>query len=130
MNILLIDDEKLEAKLVGLALKKALGEGFNLDFSLTPECALKSVKSHDYDLILLDNMLTGGLTAKDLLPLLIPYKKRAELIIISNIIDKERLENELGGQVDDFVEKFYLKEYFIQKFKHLQKPVNRIWMTS
>jgi len=27
MNILLIDDEKLEAKLVGLALKKALGEG-------------------------------------------------------------------------------------------------------
>jgi len=64
------------------------------------------------------------------LPLLIPYKKRAELIIISNIIDKERLENELGGQVDDFVDKFYLKEYFIQKFKHLQKPVNRIWMTS
>lgn len=116
INILLLDDEKIEAKLVDLALRKTIGKGFQLDFALTVEEAVQWLKTKSYDLILLDNLLPRGISAKDTLPHLFPHKGNADIAIISSLIDQDQLRNEVGPYIDDIVEKFYLKEYFLQKF--------------
>ena len=121
INILLIDDEKIEAKLVDLALRKTIGKGFKLDFALTVDQALEHLKAKSYDLILLDNLLPKGVSAKNTLPLIAPHKGDADIAIISSLVDQDRLQSEVGIYIDDIVEKFYLKEYFLEKLK-LSEP--------
>ena len=117
INILLVDDEKIEAKLVDLALRKTIGKGFQLDFALNVDQALEHLKAKSYDLILLDNLLPRGVSAKNTLPIIAPYKGKAHIAIISSLIDQDRLRSEVGIYIDDIVEKFYLKEYFLEKFQ-------------
>ncbi|CAM3858629.1 response regulator [Litorimonas haliclonae] len=116
MHILLLDDEKIEAKLIDLALRKSIGQGFQLDFALTVAEAVDRLKAKKYDLILLDNMMPRGVSAKNTLPVLLPHKGEAEIVLISSLVDEEFLRSEVGQHIDDIVEKFYLKEYFQKKF--------------
>jgi len=116
INILLLDDEKIEAKLVDLALRKTIGKGFQLDFALTVEEAVEWLKTKPYNLILLDNLMPRGISAKNTLPVLVPHKGKADIAIISSLVDHDQLRLEVGNDVDDIVDKFYLKEYFLQKF--------------
>ena len=48
---------------------------------------------------------------------MISHKGNADIAIISSLIDQDRLRSEVGVYIDDIVEKFYLKEYFLEKFK-------------
>ncbi len=116
IQILLLDDEKIEAKLIDLALRKSVGKAFQLDFALTVGEAVDHLKAKKYDLILLDNMMPRGVSAKNTLPVLLPHKGEAEIALISSLVDEEFLRSEVGQHVDDIVEKFYLKEYFQKKF--------------
>ena len=125
INILLVDDEKIEAKLVDLALRKTIGKGFQLDFALNVNQALEHLKSKSYDLILLDNLLPRGISAKNTLPIIAPHKGNADIAIISSLIDQDRLRSEVGVYIDDIVEKFYLKEYFLEKFKPISPDAVR-----
>jgi len=116
IHILLLDDEKIEAKLIDLALRKSIGQGFQLDFALTVDEAVERLKTKKYDLILLDNMMPRGVSAKNTLPVILPHKGEAEIVLISSLVDEDFLRSEVGQHVDDIVEKFYLKEYFQRKF--------------
>lgn len=55
-KILVIDDESDIVELISYNLKK---EGFDVDFSLDGEAALKKINSSNYDMIVLDLMLPG-----------------------------------------------------------------------
>lgn len=116
INILLVDDERIEANLVDAALRTSIGSGYILDFALTVNRAVEALKSKAFDVILLDNMLPKGVSARHSIPLLLPHKGNAEIVLISSIIDTQHLQAQVGDYVDDLVEKFFLKEYFIEKF--------------
>lgn len=119
-HILLIDDEKIEAKLVDFALKKSLREDYKLYYALTGPIALEYLKQRSFDLILLDNLLPNNKTAIQILPKLLPYCGNARIAIISNIINDELKNSFMAHKIDDIVDKFFLKEYFQKLFPDLR----------
>jgi phosphate regulon transcriptional regulator PhoB len=108
-KILVIDDEKDIVELVSYNLKK---EGFSVDSAYDGDAALKKIKSHRYDLIILDLMLPG-IQGLDLCRMIRGEPSIANTPIIMLTAKGEELDKILGLEMgaDDYITKpFSIRE--------------------
>jgi len=115
-SILLVDDEAWEKEFIGFSCQKILGDFFELDHALRGSEATKLLLEKEYDLILLDNNLSGALNAKFTVPFLKECAGRASIAIISNNIQEDYLVDPSLLGVDYIIDKKQL-ETFLEKIK-------------
>ncbi len=84
LEILLIDDDPIEFKLIERMLKDCYKRPFTLRFAQTLEKAIIILKTQDTDIVLLDDKLNHGLTAKDSVPAIKRIKDSAGVIHETN----------------------------------------------
>lgn len=110
LNILLIDDDPVEFRLIERMLSDCYKQPFTLRFAETLEKAITILKTQETDLVLLDDKLNHGLTAKDSVPVLKRIKESVPLILISSNIDAAYLQDKAILDVYDIVDKFHLRK--------------------
>ena len=110
LEILLIDDDPVEFKLIERMLKDCYKKPFTLRFAQTLEKAIIILKTQDTDIVLLDDKLNHGLTAKDSVPAIKKIKDSVPLILISSNIDAAYLRDKTILDVYDIVDKFHLRK--------------------
>lgn len=110
INILLIDDDPTEFRLIERMLKDCYTQPFNLRFADTLEKAITVLKTQETDIVLLDDKLNHGLTAKESVPVLKKIKASVPLILISSKIDAAYLQDKTILDVYDVVDKFNLRK--------------------
>lgn len=110
LNILLIDDDPVEFRLIERMLKDCYNEPFTLRFAETLEKAITILNTQETDIVLLDDKLNHGLTAKDSVPVLKRIKDTVPLILISSNIDAAYLQDKAILDVYDIVDKFNLRK--------------------
>lgn len=110
LNILLIDDDPVEFRLIERMLKDCYKEPFSLRFADTLEKAITILKTQKTDIVLLDDKLNHGLTAKDSVPVLKKIKDSVPVILISSNIDAAYLKDKTILNVYDIVDKFHLRK--------------------
>lgn len=114
LNILLIDDDIIEEKILELQLRKA---GFNLfHVEHVTKCseALKSMLSQRFDIILLDNSLADSISAEFSVPFIKENLQGACLIIISNDTERPHLKDPDILGVDYIVNKLDLSNFMLR----------------
>ena len=110
LNILLIDDDPVEFRLIERMLKDCYEQPFTLRFAETLENAITILKTQETDIVLLDDKLNHGLTAKESVPVLKKIKDSVPLILISSNIDAAYLKDKTILDVYDIVDKFNLRK--------------------
>jgi len=115
-KILLIDDEEWEQRLITDYCKQAFGNHYRLDHTRSVDQAVHLIKQKNFDFILLDNVLSGDVTARVSVPFLKGITGDTPIIIISNIIEKDYLKSPDILGVDHVVAKDKL-ESFLKIYK-------------
>lgn len=110
LNILLIDDDPVEFRLIKRILKDCCKQPFVLRCSETLEKAVIILRTQKTDIVLLDDKLNHGLTAKDSVPVIKKIKDSVPLIVISSNIDAAYLRDKTILDVYDIVDKFHLRK--------------------
>ena len=110
LNILLIDDDPVEFRLIERMLKDCYTQPFTLRFAETLEKAITILQTQETDIVLLDDKLNHGLTAKDSVPVIKRIKDSVPLILISSNIDAAYLKDKTILDVYDVVDKFNLRK--------------------
>ena len=110
LNILLVDDDAVEFRLIERMLKDCYKQPFTLRYAETLEKAITILKTQQTDIVLLDDKLNHGLTAKESVPVLKKIRETVPLILISSNIDAAYLQDKTILDVYDIVDKFNLKK--------------------
>lgn len=110
LNVLLIDDEELEYRLVKLIFRDVYKADHRLDYACTLDDAEQLLQQSDYDIILLDDKLSDGSTSVENVPVLKSLTKSTPLCIVSKSIDAAHLRDKKILDVYDVVDKFDLKD--------------------
>ena len=110
INLLLIDDDESEFRLIQRMLKDCYDHPFILHHAHTLVEAIEFLKSYKIDLILLDDKLGNGLTAKKTVPILRAVSDVMPLVVISSIINAEHLTDKSHLDVYDIIDKYSLRE--------------------
>jgi two-component SAPR family response regulator len=110
LNILLIDDDIVEFRLIERMLKECYGGKFILRYANTVEKAVTILKTQKTDIVLLDDKLDHGRTALDSVPVLKGVNDSVPLVLISSDINAEYLRSKTILNVYDIIDKFNLRE--------------------
>lgn len=109
LNILLIDDDPVEHKLIQRMLKDCYEGPFLLRYADTVAKGVTILKSQEIDLILLDDKLKNGRTAQQSVPELRATTDDVTMILISSSIDAAYLKDKTILDVYDIVDKYHLR---------------------
>jgi len=110
LNILLVDDDPVEFRLIDRMLKDTYEEEYVLRYAKSLEKAEAILKTQKTDIILLDDKLNHGLTALDSVPTLKNINQSVPMVIISSNIDADYLKDKVILDVFDIVDKFHLRK--------------------
>lgn len=110
ISILLIDDDETEYHLINQMMQDYYGGAFSLRYARSIKEATVTLKTHAFDIILLDNNLRDGQTAKDNVPALRDIVDSVPLIVISGVIDAAYLKDKTILDVYDVVDKYHLRD--------------------
>jgi CheY-like chemotaxis protein len=110
LNILLVDDDPIEFRLIDRMLKDTVEDDYVLRHALNLERAEEILKTQKTDIILLDDKLNNGRTALDSVPALKNIDKSVPMVIISSNIDAAYLKDKVILDVYDIVDKFHLRK--------------------
>ncbi|MDB2437266.1 response regulator [Hellea sp.] len=110
LNILLIDDDEVEHRLIQRMLQDCYKGPFLLRYADTLEKGLSILKSQAVDVILLDDKLRAGLDAKQSVPALREITGDVAMILISSSIDAAHLRDKTILDVYDIIDKFSLRK--------------------
>lgn len=110
INILLIDDDETEFRLIKRMLEDCFHEPYQLRYANTLEKAASILKNDKIDVILLDDKLGTGRTAKSTVPMLQNISDSIPMIVISSVIDAAYLKDKTILNVYDIVDKYKLRE--------------------
>ncbi len=110
LNILLIDDDSVELRLIDNMLRECYKEPYVLRYAETIEGAMSVLKTQKIDVVLLDNKLDNGVTAKDTVPMIKKLTDDVPLILISSDINFDYLKDKTILDVYDVVDKFHLRK--------------------
>ncbi len=109
LNILLIDDDPVEHKLIQRMLKDCYTQPYLLRYADTVDKGIAIMKTQQIDLILLDDKLKNGLTAEQSVPRLREFSNNIAMILISSSINAAHLRDKAILDVYDIVDKFHLR---------------------
>ena len=118
INILLIDDDTIEKKILEIHLKKAGYRNVKVSHAIKCSKALQHLMQTKFDIILLDNRLSNAITADVTVPIIKGYLHGVPLVIISNDTDQPHLQSPEILGVDYIVNKSDL-----MGFMHKMLPV-------
>jgi len=110
LNILLVDDDPTEFRLIDRMLRDTYDEEYVLRYADSLEKAEVILKTQQTDIILLDDKLNHGLTALDSVPALKNINKAVPMVLISSNIDAAYLQDKVILDVYDIVDKFHLRK--------------------
>ncbi len=110
LNILLIDDDLVEHRLIQRMLKDCYQEPYLLYYAETLDKAIRILKTAAIDVILLDDKLSNGRTAKQSVPELREVTKHVPFVVISSVIDAAYLRDKTILDVYDVVDKYHLRQ--------------------
>lgn len=110
LNILLVDDDPTEFRLIERMLKDVYTEEFVLRYADSLEKAETILKTQQTDVVLLDDKLNHGRTALDSVPALKTINDSVPMILISSNIDAAYLQDKVILDVYDIVDKFHLRK--------------------
>jgi len=110
LNILLIDDDETEFRLIQRMLKDCYEGPFLLRYASSVLKGIEILKSQKIDMILLDDKLSGGRTAQQSVPALREVTKDIPFIIISTVINAAYLQDKAILDVYDIVDKYHLRQ--------------------
>lgn len=118
-KILLIEDDNLLQKLYQ---GKLTDEGFEVVVTDDGKKGLSLVKSGNFDLILLDIMLPGGINGFDVLESLKKDEilRQIPVIVLTNLDCEEKIAREIGA-VDYFIKAKVTPAQIIAKIKEILK---------
>ena len=110
LNILLVDDDPIEFRLIDRMMKDAYEGEFVLRYADSLEKAEVILKTQQTDIVLLDDKLNNGRTAVDSVPALKNINDTVPMILISSNIDAVYLKDKVILDVYDIVDKFHLRK--------------------
>lgn len=110
LNILLIDDDLVEYRLIQRMMEDCYSGPFLLRYADTLEKAITVLKTEKIDLILLDDKLSNGRTARQSVPALREVTKHVPFVVISSVIDAAYLRDKTILDVYDVVDKYHLRQ--------------------
>ena len=121
MRALLIEDDNSTAKSVELALAR---EGIICDIAQTGQEGIDLGMIYDYDIILLDLLLPGGVDGYKVMSRLRSAKIKTPILILSGIsqVDKKIKALELGA--DDYLTKPFDKAELLARIKAMVRRSN------
>ncbi len=116
-NILLIDDDVLEKEILTRTIKKIVGkQPFEVHHAFKCSTAIDQLLTHKFDIILLDNLLAASISGKFSVPILKQYIGICPLVMISDNIDIDYLEDPTTLGVDAIIEKSDLPLFLLKFF--------------
>jgi len=118
LNILLIDDDKVEFRLIQRMLKDCYDGPFLLRYADTLEKGIEILKSQKVDMILLDDKLGKGRTAEQSVPALRAVTRDIPFVLISSAIDAAYLRDKTILDVYDIVDKYKLRQRIREGLLH------------
>lgn len=104
-SVLLIDDDELEHMFVTRMLKKFMKSNFHVEHVEKCSKAMTALFDKKYDLVLLDNLLHGQVSARFSVPIIRQANRETPIVIISNNIEFDYLKNPADLGVDAIVDK-------------------------
>ena len=110
LNILLVDDDPVEFRLIDRMLKDTYKEDYVLRYADSLEKAKVILKTQNTDIILLDDKLNHGRTALDSVPALKNINQAVPMVLISSDINAAYLKDKVILDVYDIVDKFHLRK--------------------
>jgi len=110
LNILLVDDDPVEFRLIDRMLRDIYKEDYLLRYADSLEKAEVILKTQKTDIILLDDKLNNGRTAQDSVPALKTINESVPMILISTDINAAYLKDKVILDVYDIVDKFHLRK--------------------
>jgi len=110
LNILLVDDDPVEFRLIDRMLRDIYKEDYLLRYADSLEKAEGILKTQKTDIILLDDKLNNGRTAQDSVPALKTINENVPMILISTDINAAYLKDKVILDVYDIVDKFHLRK--------------------
>lgn len=110
LNVLLIDDDRVEYKLIQRMLKDCYRGPFLLRYADTLEKGIVILKSQKIDAILLDDKLSSEVNAKQSVPQLREVTGDIPFILISSSIAAEHLRDKAILDVYDIIDKYNLRQ--------------------
>ena len=113
LNILLVDDDPTEFRLIDRMLKDTYKEDYVLRYADSLEKAKVVLKTQKTDIILLDDKLNHGRTALDSVPALKNIDEAVPMVLISSNIDADYLKDKVILDVYDIVDKFHLRQRIV-----------------
>lgn len=114
LNILLIDDDPVEFRLVDRMMKDVFEGEYVLRYADSLEKAQIILKTQQTDVILLDDKLNHGRTAVDTVPVLKTINESVPMILISSNIDAAYLQDKVILDVYDIIDKFDLRKRIVE----------------
>lgn len=110
LNILLIDDDLVEYRLIQRMMQDCYTSPFLLRYADTLEKAVMVLKTETIDVVLLDDKLSNGRTAKESVPALREVTQKVPFVVISSVIDAAYLRDRTILNVYDVVDKYHLRQ--------------------
>lgn len=110
LKILLIDDDLVEYRLIQRMMQDCFSTPFLLRYADTLEKAVVILKTENIDVVLLDDKLNHGRTAKDSVPALREVTESVPFVVISSVIDAAYLRDKTILDVYDVVDKYHLRQ--------------------
>lgn len=118
LNILLIDDDKVEFRLIQRMLEDCFDGPFLLRYAATVKKGIAILQSQAVDMILLDDKLNDGRTAEQSVPELRAVTNEIPFILISSAIDAAYLKDKAILDVYDIVDKYKLRQRIREGLLH------------
>lgn len=123
-RILLIDDDILERQSLKRCVDKiANSDGTSVHHAFKCSEAIDLLLQHSFDLVMLDNLLAASISGKFSVPMIKQYLGSCPLVIISNNIDVDYLQDPETLGVDAVIDKRDL-DIFMLKFLESRDPLN------
>jgi len=113
LNILLVDDDPTEYRLIDRMMKDVYEGEYVLRYAENLEKAEVILKTQETDIVLLDDKLNNGRTAVDSVPALKNINDTVPMILISSNIDAAYLQDKVILDVYDIVDKFHLRKRIV-----------------
>ncbi|GHA95472.1 hypothetical protein GCM10009069_18100 [Algimonas arctica] len=104
-NVLLIDDEIEELELIKRIFRALTHTPIRVDHAYKCSEAVNFLQRHPYDLVLLDNHLSGNISAEFSAPFIVSAFKTETVAIISNDIHHAYLSDPKSLGVDHVIDK-------------------------
>jgi two-component system OmpR family response regulator len=118
-RMLVVDDEERICRFLGRALRSA---GYDVDSATSGPAALRAVRAHDYDLVVLDLMLPG-VHGSEVLRRMLDERPDRRILVLSAVTGVEARVGCLeAGAVDFLAKPFALAELLARIRSRMREP--------